>query len=195
MLALALQGKEPKELILSEWSTDGSPELLACIVRVRDCCAAGASRVLLVGVKTSVAEKTKDGTVIVVGTLFRDHVDGSPFGPSVDCRKSLRANHKFLDGLQGKLHDRAAYGVVLIIYPVDGNVDVPPARAIYRQNRVAVFSGIVRIGSLNPGREVGKIGNIAPDHRQFFDLFGSNLQADAGLCCIHDRSGVGHFNN
>src|SRR5258708_3715211 len=157
MLALSFQGKEPKELVLAEWSTNGSPKLLACIVRVRGCCAAGASRVLLVGVKTCVAEEAKDRTMIGVGTLFRDHVDGSPFGPSVDCRKSLCANHKFLDGLQGKLHDRAAYGVVLVVHPVDGDVDVPPARAIYRQNRVTVFGGIVRIGSLNPGREVREV--------------------------------------
>src|SRR5258708_17841870 len=145
MLALSFQGKEPKELVLAEWSTNGSPELLACIVRVRGCCAACASRVLLVGVKTGVAEEAKDGTVIVVGARLGNHVDGGAFGTSVDCRKSLRANHKFLDGLQGKRHDRAAYGVVLVVHSFDGDVDVSPARAIYRQNAVTVFRRTVSI--------------------------------------------------
>jgi len=65
----------------------------------------------------------------------------APSDRPLDCRKPLCANHKFLDGSEGKLHNGSAYSVVLIVYSVYSHVDVATAVSVDGKNGVAVFVG------------------------------------------------------
>ena len=120
--------------------------------------------------KRRVAEVAEDGPVIGVGALLGDHVDGGAFGAAVLGREALRADLEFLHGFQGKLHDRSADGVVLVVDAVDGDVDVAAAGAVDGENGVAVLGGIVRVGGLYAGGEISQIGHVAADHGQLFHL-------------------------
>src|SRR6266403_1069570 len=171
VFALPFNGSEAEEFVLPERSADGSPELLACVARVRgnrsvwvSWRSSDSSGTHFVSVQASVAEESEGRAVVAVGALFGDHVDGGAFRSSVDCRKPLCANHKFLDGFQGKLHNGSAYSVVLIVYSVYSHVDVATAVSVDGKNGVAVFCGVIGVGGFDSGSEVGKIGHVTPDH-------------------------------
>src|SRR6185437_9269603 len=157
---------------------------------------AGSVRHFFICVERSVAEIAEDGPVIVIASRLGDHVDGGAFRPAVLGGKPLRTDLEFLHGLKGKLHHRAADGVVLVIDAVDGDVHVPAARAIYGKNGVAVLGRVIGIGGLYAWSQVGEIGDIASDHRQLLHFSRSDVLADAGLLHIDQRGVAGdlyHF--
>jgi len=78
------------------------------------------------------------------------------------AEKALGADLEFFDRFTGQLHHWAAYGVVLVIDAVDGDVDVTPALAVYRENRVTILGGIVGIGKLTPGAREARLATSRP---------------------------------
>ena len=133
--------------------------------------------------------------MVIVRALFRDHVDRCAFGTPVFGGEALRTDLKLLDRFEGQLHHGSAHCVVLVVDAVHRDVDIAAVFAVDGENRVAVFRGIVGVCSLDARSEIREIGNIASDHRQFFDLFGSNVLAHAGLRRVHDWSGVSYLND
>ena len=106
---------------------------------------------LLGRIKRPIAEKSESRTMVVVRPGFCNHVNGSAFGPAIDCREALRRDLEFLHRLCGKLHDGPAYGVILIVHAVDRYVDVAAALTVYRQDRIAVLGGIVGVRRFHAG--------------------------------------------
>ncbi len=89
--------------------------------------------------------------MVVVRPGFRNHVNSRTFRSAIDCREALSGDLELLHGLGRKLHDWPAHGVVLIVYPVDGHVDVAAALTVYRQDRVAHLGRVVGIRRLHAG--------------------------------------------
>src|SRR6266702_496853 len=177
VFTFAFDGSEAEEFVLQEGPANGSAELLASVVRVRGSSAALASGILFVRVQIGVTEVPEDRTVVEVRARLRDHVNGSAFRPAIYGRKTLCADHKFLDGFQGKLHHGPANGVVLVIHPIDGDVDVAATVSVDGKNGIAVFCGVVRVSGLHPGSQVSEVRNVTSDHRQLLDFFGRNVLA------------------
>src|SRR6267143_7022491 len=73
--------------------------------RTGGCTDPFAPRLLLIEVfrvELLFPEEPKCRAVIVVCTGLRNHVDGRAFGASIGRRETLRANHEFLNRLEGK---------------------------------------------------------------------------------------------
>ena len=110
VFTLPLNGSEAEKFVLAERPADGTPELLARIVRVSGNRTvwvswrwSGASGIFLVGVQIGVTEVPEDRTVVEVRARLGDHVDGRAFGAPVYCREALCADLEFLHRFQGKL--------------------------------------------------------------------------------------------
>src|SRR5437016_5235498 len=108
--------------------------------------------IFFIRVQRGVTKEAEERTMIDVRALFRDHVDGGAFGAAIFSRESLRADFEFLDSFQGKLHYRAADRVVLVVDPIDRNVDIAAAGSVYRDNRVTVLGRVIGIGGFHTRR-------------------------------------------
>src|SRR5438105_15284672 len=99
----------------------------------------------------------------LVGTRFGDYVDGSPFRASVHRGEALRRNLEFLHGFGRKLHDRAAYGVVLVVDTIDGDVHIAAALSVDRKNLITVLVGVLRLGPRDAGRQICTVADVTAD--------------------------------
>ena len=131
----------------------------------------------------------------LVAPGFCDHIDRGTLRPAIRGGKALRADHEFLDRLEGKLHHRATDGVVLVVHAINCDIDVAAVLAVNGKNRVAVLGWIVRVCRLHTWRQVREIGDITANHRQFFDLAWSNTLTDTRLQLVHEERLTGYLDN
>ena len=79
MFAFTFKRKEAEEFVLLEGSANGAAKLLTAVTRMLLTLTAQAIRNLFIRVQRRVTKVTEERTVIDVGALFGDHVDGRAF--------------------------------------------------------------------------------------------------------------------
>ena len=130
----------------------------------------------------------------LIGSGFGDDVESSAFAAAVLGGEAVGADLELLHGFEGKLHDCAADGVVLVVDSVDGGVGVASAGTVYRVDGITILGGVVAVDHLDAGREDSEIGDVAPVERKVDDLLGSDGSRTIGLLGVDELVGGGYFN-
>src|SRR5215203_207333 len=103
--------------------------------------------------------------MIIASARPGDYVDRSALTPAVHGREACRTNHKLLNCLERKLHYWSTDSVVLVVNPIDCDVDVAAARAIDSEHGDSAFGWVVRINGFNSRRKISKVSQIAAIQR------------------------------
>ncbi len=123
-LAESFVGAEAEVLVAADAAAKGTPILLPTVVGLG---VAGVLIDLVDGLDGLAAKETVQAAVEVVAAGLGDDVEGGAFAAAVLGGETVGGYLELLDGLEGKLHDGAADGVVFVVDAVDGGVGVASA--------------------------------------------------------------------
>ena len=148
----------------------------------------------VVGLEGLGAEEAVEGAVKLIGAGFGDDVESGAFAAAVLGGEAVGADLELLHGFEGKLHDGAADGVVLVVDSVDGGVGVASAGTVYRVDRVTILGGVVAVDHLDAGSEDGEVGDVAAVEGKVDDLLWGDGGGTVGLLHVEELVGGVDFN-
>ena len=91
-----------------------------------------------------------------------------------------------MNSTQWQLHDRSADGVVLVVDPIDRDVDVAATRPIDTKYGNAVLGGIVGVHWPGAGSQVRQIAKVSTIEWKVVNIVWRDFQPNLGFLGVHD---------